>query len=503
MPRCLHPGYGIVPPMTTPLITRRRLLEGAAAGAAVTVLPATAFAKRIKKVDVVVVGAGISGLAAARAIKKKGHSVVVLEARDRVGGRLLNTAIAGGHITEIGGEYVGPTQDRIKALADAVGVKRFPTYNTGSNVLIVEGQRSLYDAVPGIPSDPDVLKSISELATFDTLAKDVGVKAPWRAKRAAEFDKQTLADWINTNISTPKGRAIANVAAEAIWGAEPKEMSLLYALTYVAGAGNSKTPGSFLRLITTSGGAQEERFVGGSQEVAIKVAAKLGSAVRLEHPVRRIARRGRGVRVIADGLTIDARQAIVAVPPVLTTKIDFTPLLSPSKRKVLKAMVPGRLIKAEAIYDRPFWRDAGLSGQSASDVGPANTTFDNSPPDGSVGVLFGFVGGDSARSFQAMAPADRRAAVLENLVAVVGEQARTPTDYFEQDWSNEQWTRGCPVGHIPPGVLRANGAHLRTQHGAIHFAGTETADYWLGYMDGGVRAGERAAREVLHDLKFG
>jgi monoamine oxidase len=135
------------------------------------------------------------------------------------------------------------------------------------------------------------------------------------------------------------------------------------------------------------------------------------------------------------------------------------------------------------------------------DVGPANTTFDNSPPDGSVGVLFGFVGGKSAVAFEAMSPADRRAAVIENLVTVAGEQARNPTDYFEQDWSNEQWTRGCPVGHIGPGVLRANGAHLRSPHGAIHFAGTETSDYWIGYMDGGVRAGERAAREVLRDLR--
>src|SRR3954452_7399027 len=318
-------------------ITRRRFLEGAAAGAAVTALPATAFAKRVRKVDVVVVGAGISGLAAARAIKRKGHSVLVLEARDRVGGRILNRPIGGGHIQEVGAEFVGPTQDRIKALADAVGVKRFPTYNAGSNVLIVDGQRSLYDAVPGIPTEPDTQKGILDWFKLDALAKEVGVKAPWGAKRAAEFDRQTLADWVNANISTAHGRAIFNVAAESIWGAEPSEMSLLYALTYVAGAGNSKTPGSILTLSTTGGGAQEERFAGGSQEVAIRVAKRLGSAVRLEHPVRHIARRGRGGRGVAHALTIDARQTIVAVPPVLAAKIRFTPGLPAAKRRILKA----------------------------------------------------------------------------------------------------------------------------------------------------------------------
>jgi monoamine oxidase len=486
---------------TTPLVTRRRFLEGAAAGAALTSLPATAFAKRPKQVDVVVVGAGISGLAAARAVKHAGHSVLVLEARDRVGGRLLNAPLAGGHITEIGGEYVGPTQDRIKALATAVGVQRFKVYNEGSNVLLVDGERSLYDAVPGIPSDPETQKGILDWFKLDALAKEVGATAPWKARRAAELDRQTLADWRDANISTARGRKIFDVAAEAIWGAEARELSLLYAAAYVAGAGNAKTPGGILRLTTTAGGAQDERFVGGSQLVAIKVAGQLGSAVRLSHPVRQIARRGHGVRVIADGLTVDARQAIVAVPPVLAAKIRFSPRLPASKRAILAAMTPGKLIKAEAIYDRPFWRDAGLSGQSAMDVGPANTTFDNSPPDGSIGVLFGFVGGDSARAFEAMAPADRRAAVLENLVTVVGEQARSPVDYIEQDWSNERWTRGCPVGHLKPGVLHRHGAALRSPHGPVHFAGTETADFWLGYMDGGVRAGERAAREVHKTLR--
>jgi monoamine oxidase len=192
---------------------------------------------------------------------------------------------------------------------------------------------------------------------------------------------------------------------------------------------------------------------------------------------------------------------ILAVPPALASRLAYSPALPKGKAALLKALVPGTLTKAEAVYARPFWRDAGLSGQGVADVGPANTIFDNSPPDGSVGVLFGFVGG-SAHAPWAKLPADqRRAQVLANLAAFVGDQARTPTDYIEQDWTKERWTRGCPVAHVAPGVLTKYGPWLRRPVGKVHFAGTETADYWLGYMDGAVRSGERAAREVLAALR--
>jgi monoamine oxidase len=482
--------------------TRRRFVAGAAGMAVAGAMPTTAAAKKkLRKLsaDVCVVGAGLAGLTTARQLVREGRDVVVLEARNRVGGRTLNEPVAPGVITEVGGQYVGPTQDRILALAEAVGVDTFPTYNEGSDVLVVNGQRSLYPASTGISDDPSFLDALAPIGPLDQLAAEVGVKAPWNARRADELDGQTLAELRDRTVATAGGRALFDVAVRAIWGAEPQQLSLLYAAFYTAAAGNPSTPGTFARLFTTAGGAQESRFVGGSQRVALAVAKKLGSRVVLKEPVREIDRASDGVTVISDGVEVRASRAVVAVPPVLAAKIHFSPALPSEKAKLLKSIVPGNLKKWEAIYDRPFWRDARLSGQAASDVGPANSTFDNSPPEGTPGIVFGFVGGDASAGIPDN-PSAHRAALTENLVTFFGEQARGMANYIEEDWTAEAWTRGCPVGHTGRNVLATLGPQLRKPVGTVHFAGTETADYWFGYMDGAVRSGERVAREVLAKL---
>ena len=485
-------------------LTRRRFVVGAAGLAAAAALPRTAAAARRRRrmsADVCVVGAGFAGLTTARQLVRAGHDVVVLEARDRVGGRVLNERIAPGVITELGGEYIGPTQDRIMALANAVGVDTFKTYNDGSDVLVLNGQRSLYPAATGVSPDPDFQAALAALPVADSMAAQVPVAAPWKAPRAEEWDKQTFAQVRDENVATPGGRGIFDAAVRSIWGADPEEFSLLYALFYIAAAGNPATPGSLARLTTTGGGAQDARFVGGSQVVAQKVAAQLGRRVVLDAPVRRIETTGKdAVTVTADGVEVDARRVVVAVPPVLAARIDYAPALPSAKRKLLKKITPGNLIKLEAIYDRPFWRDQNLSGQGVSPDDPGNATFDNTPPQGAPGIVFAFVGGDAARTLPPTLAA-RQAAYTDNLVAFFGEESRNMTGFIQRDWSREAWTRGCPVGHMGRNVMATLGPQLRRPVGLVHFAGTETADYWFGYMDGAVRSGERAAGEVRRSLR--
>jgi monoamine oxidase len=476
--------------------TRREFVVGAAG---TLFLPRVAAARRRRtlSVDVVVVGAGLAGLTAARQVAAAGRDVVVLEARRRVGGRTKNHSVAPGVVSELGAEFVGPTQDHVLALAADLGIPTFKTYNDGDDVLFLNGRRSLYPASPGLSSDPDFIAAVQAGLRLDEMAATVPVDRPWTARHAAAWDRQTVGEWIHRHLPTPGSRKLFTVASRAIWGADPFEMSLLYVLFYVAAAGNPTTKGSFLRLIGTPGGAQDSRFVGGSQRLALELARRLGRRVVLGAPVRRIVHTRGGVHVTADGVEVRARRAIVTAPPLVAAAIQFSPGLPRGKSAAMRAAHPGALSKWEVVYDRPFWRDAGLSGQATSELDPANTTFDNSPPSGSPGLMFGFVGGGALRANRHRSKAQHRAKLVSNLVALFGDEARQVRGYFEGDWG-DVWTRGCPVAHFGRGHFRPLAPHLRERVGPIHFAGTETATFWNGYMDGAISSGKRAAREALH-----
>lgn len=489
-------------------LSRRTLLGGTAAAAGAVALTGTAAgtaSAATRTADVAVVGGGLAGLTAARDLVAAGRSVVVLEARSRVGGRVVNLALPGGGFTEGGGEFIGPTQDRVKALADSLGVATFTTYNTGKNLLYKDGTKTPYDTSGVLGSVPPVdvaglANAAAVQAELDDMAKTVPVDAPWTAAKAAEWDKQTFESWLNANAIIPSAKFLLDVACTSIFSAQPRELSLLYVLFYIAAAGNESNAGTLERLTDTANGAQESRFVGGSQQVPIKLAATLGDRVVLSAPVRSIAQSGSKYVVTADSLTVTASQVVVALAPPLAARISYDPLLPADRDQLSQRLPMGSIGKAIAVYDTPFWRADGLNGQVVSDTGIVRSTFDNSPPDGSYGALMGFIEADEMRAYDASTVDEVKAAVLKDYTTYFGDKAKSPTGFVLQRWDNEGFSRGGPVAYAPPGVLTEYGPALRKAVGGIHWAGTETSGYWNGYMDGAVRSGERVAKEVLAAL---
>jgi len=488
-------------------VTRRSVLGGAGALGALTATgqlwsPAEAATTRgslAGGVDVVVVGGGLSGLVAARRLRAGGASVLVVEARDRVGGRLLNHELHDGSVIESGGAFVGPTQNHILDLAEELNVQTFKTYVEGNNIY-VKGPLSIpYTGT--IPPDPTILADAALLQTrIDQMASEIAVDAPWSHPKAKEWDETSVATWVRQNTVNPDVRTLLLCYTQAAFGSDGEDMSLLFLVWYVATAGDETHVGTFDRSSGTANAAQDSRFVGGSQLVPLRLARQLGNRVALNAAVRRIVQAGNHVDVHTDRGKVRAKRVVVACPPVTALGIDWQPLLPQRRNQLLQRMPMGALMKVDAVYETPFWREEGLSGSGLNTTGAVRTSFDNSPPDGSVGVLLSFVGGSTWREYGLRTLKQRRRAVLEGFAAIVGEKALDPIQYVEHDWTEERWTQGSPVALQVPGAITAYGNSIREPFGRVHWAGTETSTYWAGYMDGAVRAGKRAATEVLESL---
>jgi monoamine oxidase len=482
-------------------LSRRRVLGTSAitaAGAALTaVSTASPASASTITADVVVIGGGLAGLTAARNLIAAGKSVVLLEARERAGGRVYNMPLGDGTTSEGGAEFIGPTQDRIAALASDMGVATFKTYNTGNNVYYRSGASSTY-AAGDLPPDPDLADLYPALQTLGTIAAtEMTPGSPWTAAKAEEYDSQSFYTWSRANTTTDGARVLLDEFISATLSVRSKDVSLLYVLNYIASAGNESNYGTIDRLINVTGGGQESRFVGGSALVPLTLAAKLGtSVIKYSCPARKVTVSSSKVTVTTDSTTVIAKRAVVAMSPAMAAKIDFDPALPASRAQLMQRYPMGSIAKFVAVYSTPFWRSSGLTGQAVSDVGPIDSTFDNSPPDGSRGILMGFINQSNMRKLDASSTADFTSACLGSFVKYFGSSAASPKLTAFQRWDNEMWSGGGPVGVAPTGVLTEFGTALAKPTGLIHWAGTETSDYWTGYMDGAVRSGERVAKEV-------
>jgi monoamine oxidase len=444
------------------------------------------------RTDYCVVGAGFAGLSAARRLRDRGKSVALIEARDRVGGRVWNRTAADGSVVSVGGTWLGQRQDRMFELCRELGMEVYPQYDLGDTVMHLDGTNRRYRGIPKVN-----LFALASLGTafwrLDRMVRRLPIGEPWKASGAKALDSRTLGAWFASRWNVPSSTAqkLIRTTMTTLFCVDPAEVSLLGSFVLARGGG------SFEYYVNTN--MTETHLVdGGAPELAVRLAAKLGDALHLSSPVRRIKQSSSGVEVFSDRLTVEARRIIVATPPLLASRIEYDPALPVVHAQLLRRMLSGSVLRGITIYDEPFWRNDGLSGMSVAPDLPVPVALDQSPRSGKPGILSSYMFGPQAVRAAALDPAERRDIWLRTLAARYGSKALSPRAHLETDWTAEEWSLGGMIAHFAPGVLTNYGHALREPAGRIHWAGAEYATEMHGLMEGAVRSGEISADQVIN-----
>lgn len=445
-------------------------------------------------VEAIVLGAGYAGLSAAETLRLDGKEVLIIEARDRVGGRTRTDHFDQEIELDLGGQWVGPGQDSLYALARRLGHSVWSMHTDGASVLHIGGRRSLYRGLIPRTLSPLALANLAwGFARLDWMAKKIPLEDPRKAKKAAALDRRSVGDWLRRNLPHRQARQVMEIAIMAVFAAHPDDISLLHALFYLHSGGGLEN------LTSSSGGAQQDRIKGGMQGLASSWASRLeatGVHIQLEAPAWAIEQDQRGVAVHTDQGVFHSKHLISTLPPGLAADLDFRPGMPPDRQAWCSGILPGQVIKCFAVYDRPFWREEGLSGQAVGAAAPIHVAFDATPPGTKKGVLLGFFEGREARRWSDAPVEDRKEIVLQAFSRFFGKEALSPRKYVDHVWIHEKWSSGCYAGVAAPGLLTSLNSKIHTPWNRIFWAGTETATHWNGYIEGAIRSGVRAAKEV-------
>ncbi len=442
--------------------------------------------------EVIVIGAGYAGLTAARNLIRGGKKVLLLEARDRVGGRVYTHHTSQGYYMDKGAGWIGPTQDRMYALLKEFNISALPTYTSGKSIFYYNDKKKRYSGlIPpvGIHHLIGVQLALNKINKF---SKKINLKAPWNSLNASIYDSITTEDWMTKQMPKSQvARDIFKLAFEAVWAAHPREVSLLHTLFYVKSGGNIEL------LTNVKNGAQQDRILGGADAPARALAQQIKARIQLQAKVTAIEQNAEGVKIIGENFQYQSKKVVIAMPPIVADDIIFTPTLPPMRQSLQKKMPMGKVWKTFMVYEKPFWRKMGMNGMITAPQENVSVVFDNSPKDESVGILMGFVSADAASYFQALSQEERKDEVLGAYNKYFGEVANNPIHYEDHCWTEDPLTKGCYVGLMPPSVMTSYGTALCRPVVHIHWAGTETSEIWNGYMEGAIRSGERVAAEIL------